>query len=254
MVLVSVPFLAHSQSSEFSMTPTGDPGSIKVVVGNLYSNIEIVGTSQGEIRIESEGYEGLPEKAAGLRPLSATGPENTGIGLHVSQDGTEIKVSGSSRRSSEADYTIYLPKQINVEVEFNSFQAGDVVVKSMASEVEIQSKIGDLRFEDVTGPIVASTLSADIELVFSSLSQAGPTSITSTSGDIDVTLPANTAGDFDMSTTSGEVYTDMDFEFSDEDGLRRWGGGMSADAKLNGGGVAVVLRSVSGDIFIRKEK
>ena len=95
-------------------------------------------------------------------------------------------------------------------------------------------------------------MSSDIEVVFTEMNQTAPTSLSSTSGDIDITIPANTKGDFKMSSTSGDVYTDLDFKFDDEDGMKRWGGGMSANAKLNGGGVKVSLRSVSGDVYIRK--
>ena len=57
-----------------------------------------------------------------------------------------------------------------------------------------------------------------------------------------------------MSSTSGEIYTDLDFQITKSNGLRRWGGGMFADAALNGGGVEVTIKSVSGDILIRKQK
>ncbi len=242
----------YQKSGEFTFKPTGDLNEVTVVIENLYSDLEITGTSSSEIKIEVDDYEGLPEKAKGLKPLSAIGPENTDIGLYVGQEGSNIVISGASRIASKSDYNIYLPQLIKMKLDYNSFQAGDVNIKGMTSEVEVKSQIGDLTFEDVTGPIIASTLSADIEVEFSMLNQDSPTSLTSTSGDIDITLPANTKGDFKMSTTSGEVYTDMDFSFEDEEGLKRWGGGMSARASLNGGGVQVDLRCVSGDIFIRK--
>ena len=55
-----------------------------------------------------------------------------------------------------------------------------------------------------------------------------------------------------MSSTSGEIYTDLNFDMNEEDGMKRMGGGMSVNAKLNGGGVEVTLKGISGDIFIRK--
>lgn len=240
------------EDGEFTFKPTGDLNETVVLIENLFSDMEIIGTSSAEIRITVKGYEGLPEKAKGLKPLSSTGPENTNIGLYVAQEGENITISGASRVASKSDYTIYLPQLIKMKLDYSSFQAGDVKITGLTNEVEVKSQIGELTFKDVTGPIIASTLSSDISVEFSVLNQTSPTSLTSTSGDIDITLPANSKGDFKMSTTSGEVYTDMDFDFDEEEGLKRFGGGMSARANLNGGGAQVTLRCVSGDIFIRK--
>jgi DUF4097 and DUF4098 domain-containing protein YvlB len=115
----------------------------------------------------------------------------------------------------------------------------------------------------VTGPLVASTLSANINVVFTELSQASPTALASISGDVDISLPADSKGNFSISTTSGEIYTDLDFDAENLSGeSRRKGkgvysgfpGAVNVNAMLNGGGVEVSLRSVSGDIFIRKAK
>ncbi len=121
----------------------------------------------------------------------------------------------------------------------------------MAGEIEAKSQVGDLEFINVTGPIVAHTLSSDLDVTFASLSSKTPTSLSSTSGDIDVTLPASVKGTFKMSTISGGVYTGVEFDFGEESNIRRVGG-QNATGKLNGGGVEVTLKTISGDIYIRK--
>ena len=241
-------------AQDFTFKPNGTISEITVVVENLYADIEIEGTTSSDIEINAEDYDGIPEKAQGLKPLSATGPENTGIGLNVTQEGNIITISGAQRSADDAVYYVRIPKNIKLKLEYSSFQAGDVIVKGMTNEVEAKSQIGDLKFIGVTGPIVAHTLSSDLELVFTTINQSSPTSLTSTSGDIDITIPESTKGNFKMSSTSGEIYTDLDFDMKEEDGMRRFGGGMSASATLNGGGAQVTLRSISGDIYIRKSK
>ena len=147
--------------------------------------------------------------------------------------------------------TLYLPKNLKLKINYNSWQAGDIVIKGMAGEVEAKSQVGDLEFIDVTGPIVAHTLSSDVEVTFSTLSSTSPTSLSSTSGDIDVTLPESVKGTFKMATVSGGVYTAFDFDFGEEAQVRRIMG-QNATGKLNGGGIEVSLKTVSGDIYIRK--
>jgi lia operon protein LiaG len=236
---------------EYTMTVKGNAAETWVNISNLFADLIIEGTSGSEIKIVASDYEGLPEKAKGLKPLSATGPENTGIGLSIKQEGNTISISGAHREADEAEYKILLPKNLKLKLDYNSWQAGDVVIKGMAGEVEAKSQVGDLKFIDVTGPIVAHTLSSDLEVSFSSLAQTSPSSLTSTSGDIDVTMPSSVKGTFKMSTISGGIYTGFEFDFGEETSLKR-AGGQSATGKLNGGGVEVSLRSISGDVFIRK--
>ncbi len=235
----------------FNYSIKGNAAETWLVIENLSSDIVIEGTSGTEIKIESKNYKGLPEKAKGLKPLSATGPENTGVGLSIKQEGNTISLSGAHREADNADYVMYLPKNLRVKLDYNSWQAGDVVIKNMAGEIEAKSQVGDLEFIDVTGPIVAHTLSSDLEVTFTSLSSTSPTSLSSTSGDIDVTFPPSVKGTFKMSTVSGGVYTGFDFDFGEDAKLSRVGG-QNATGKLNGGGVEVSLKTVSGDIYIRK--
>ncbi len=238
-------------TANFSFPIKGNAAETWLLIENLSSDLKIEGTSGSEIKIESRNYKGLPEKAKGLKPLSASGPENTGVGLSMKQEGNMISLSGAHREADNADYTIYLPKSLMLKIDYNSWQAGDVVIKGMEGEIEAKSQVGDLEFIDVTGPIVAHTLSSDLEVTFTSLSKASPTSLSSTSGDIDVTFPGTTKATFKMATISGGVYTGFDFDFGEDAQIRRVGG-QNATGKLNGGGVEVSLKTVSGDIYVRK--
>jgi len=255
LIVAMICFLAFAGKAQtFTLTPKGDISQTVLDIKNLYAdNIIIEGVSSNEIKIETDDYEGIPDKAKGLKPLSATGPENTGIGLSVQQEGNRITVSGASR-NADGEYRFSVPKNMMLVVDLNNWQAGDLTIKGMAGEVEAHSQNGDIRFENVTGPLVVKTLSSDIEVIFSSVSQKSPTSIFSTSGDIDIVIPEATKGSFEMSTTSGEIYTDLNFKFPEEKEMSRFGGAVSGSATLNGGGVELSLRSISGDIFIRKAK
>lgn len=249
-IMAWLPLIVMAQT--YNYTPKNVNGDTKVVIKNFFADIIVEGVAGNEISIEALDYDGIPERAKGLKPLSATGPENTGIGLNLTQSGNEILITAASRNADNGEYRLKIPKNLKVKIDYNSWQAGDLYLKGLSNEVEVSSQVGDLVLEDITGPLVAHTLSSDIEVRFSSLNQQSPTSISSTSGDIDVTFPADTKGVFKMSSTSGEIYTDMDFNFQSDKDLRRYGGGMSANATLNGGGVEVAIRCVSGDIFVRK--
>jgi len=241
-------------AQEFTMTPKGTISDITVVVQNMYSDLDIQGGTAGDIKIEADDYEAIPEKAVGLRPLSALGPDNSGIGLNIIQSGNIVTISGTHRNRKNEDYRIMLPANIKLKIVHASFRSDDITVRGMTNEVEVKSQVGDLLFTNVTGPIIASTISSDIKVEFSSLNQSSPSSITSVSGNIDISLPESSKGDFTMSSISGEIYTDMEFQNEMKKGAGFPPEVISVNSKLNGGGVNVTLRSVSGDIFIRKGK
>lgn len=72
------------------------------------------------------------------------------------------------------------------------------------------------------------------------------------SGDVDLTLNPNIQADIEMSTISGEIYSNMDLDFGGKESLHRIGG-IEISAKLNGGGISIDLETISGDILLRKK-
>ena len=242
--------ISQDKPSTYELEVKGNAAETWLIIEDMASELVIEGVSGSKIKIQAKDYKGLPAKAAGLKPLSASGPENTGIGLHLKQEGNTIRLSAAHNEANDAEYRIQLPKNLKLKLEYNSWQADDVLVKGMAGEIEAKSQVGDLRFENVTGPLVAYTLSSDLEVVFSEISSDSPTSLNSTSGDIDVTIPESTKATFKMATVSGGVYTAFDFDLGES--KPNMIGGQAATGELNGGGVEVLIKSVSGDVYIRK--
>ena len=72
------------------------------------------------------------------------------------------------------------------------------------------------------------------------------------SGDVDIKLPASQNLSLTASTISGDIYSDLSFDYLDGGkGLRQMVG-MKLDARLNSGGKQLSLKSISGDILLRK--
>jgi hypothetical protein len=92
------------------------------------------------------------------------------------------------------------------------------------------------------------TISGEIELVGS----LGKMSINSVSGFIDYTIPAALKARINLSTITGDVYSDVKFD-SERAKEISWVG-TKRDLTLNGGTLPVKLETVSGDIYLRKSK
>lgn len=217
------------------------------------SEISIEGYEGNEVIIENTDYEAPPERAEGLRPLYGGGQDNTGIGLSVEEENGVLKVVQAS--SQDGEFKVKVPNNVRLLVEEVNWGGGDIHIKNHNGEIEIKSKTGDAILENITGPVIASSTSGDMEIAFSKVSAATPTSISLVSGYIDVTMPASTKANLNLSSISGEIYTNMDLSMKgDKEDMKRLGGGHEIEGALNGGGVEMDIKSVSGDIYLRKSE
>ena len=78
----------------------------------------------------------------------------------------------------------------------------------------------------------------------------GTISINSISGFVDYTIPLKQKASIDLSTISGNVYSDL--KFDEKPGKDISWVGTKQKLTLNGGNTPITLKTISGDIFLRK--
>ncbi len=130
-----------------------------------------------------------PEKAKGLRPIFPSGTDNTGLGLDVQKIDNMITVTCLIPFSRDGEYKIRVPDNMAIELSSGCERSNDISVKGMKNEIDIKS-CHDIELKDVTGPLVLSTISGDINITFSGINTTKSSSVNSISGDVDITLPA----------------------------------------------------------------
>jgi lia operon protein LiaG len=224
----------------------------KIVLEMQGSDVTVEGIDGTELVIKGNGFEPAPKRAEGLHPIYNTAVDNTNIGLSVTQTDNTVRIVRASRK--DANYVVQVPKGSSVQFNQTNWNSGDLLVRDVAGNVEVTMKSGDIKLLNVAGPVVATTVSGDIQVKFTPMRQ-GPSSITTVSGDVDVSMPANTKATLKLRSVSGEVYTDFDLSIpkNGDDSMRHIGGQV-VDGTINGGGNAVSLKTVSGDIYVRKAK
>ncbi|PHN06621.1 DUF4097 family beta strand repeat-containing protein [Flavilitoribacter nigricans] len=223
-------------------------GTITIILDN--ADLKVEAYSGTEVQIESSGYSGPPERAKGLKALSARGQDNTGIGLEIMTSGGAMTIKKSTGQS--VDYRIKVPVKANLKIEEDGWGgSGDYYIKGSMGEIEIKTTNSDIVLEDISGPVVAKTTSGDITVTFANMNGDKPTSIVNTSGFIDVTMPTSIKADLKLRSISGEIFSDLDLEFPDTEFKNRYSSNF--DGKLNGGGAEIDLRAISGNIYLRKK-
>lgn len=226
----------------------------KVTIDMDGGNVKVEGHNGDDVVImASSGYEAPPERAKGLKPLYNSAVDNTGIGLSVTSANGGLTIEKATRKPIA--YTIQLPKNVAVLYQQMNWQGAKVTINNMDGDLEVRTNNANLDLNRVTGPVAANTISSEISVVYSGLSQEKPTAISTISGVIDITLPPTAKSNLKLRTITGEVYTDFDLGVKHtKDGIAKVGGSSNVDGTTNGGGVEMQLKTISSNIYIRKQK
>jgi len=221
----------------------------KLTLNDFPNDLPVEGYSGNEIVITSDMPGKAPDRAKGLQPVYAGGTDNTGMAISMEKNGSQVTLQCLLPVTKSANYKIKVPDNFSVEVDNECGHSGDVVVQNIKGEVAIEN-CQSIQVKNVSGPLVLSTISGDINIAFTTLNSDRPISLASVSGEIDVTVPVKLGLDVELETVSGAIYSDFDFP-ADDKKMKRIGGN-SVKSQLNGGGASIKITNVSGNIYFRK--
>jgi lia operon protein LiaG len=242
-------FAGVSRAQEFKVAADNTKDS-KLTLDDFRGDLQIEGYSGTEIIATPSGdrFE-TPDQARGLKPIYAAGTDNTGIGVAMEKNGNRITLRCLLPFTKSATYRIRVPENIALEIERDCAGGGETTIANIKNEIDFKG-CHSITLKNVSGPLVLSTISGSVNVVFTELRQDKSISIASVSGEVDVTLPAKAAFNLEMGTISGNMYSDFDLQPTNAD-MRRVGGG-NIQAHVNGGGVDVKLHSISSNVYLRK--
>ncbi len=262
----------------------GKPGFIEVHVqrGSItvegYNGSEVViEATLRESKIGTFGYQGRvaetvnelleragerkqdkSDKTQGLKKLALPGS----TGLSVEENDNRMEIRTRTMRNS-VDLVIRVP--FSTSLDLSSMIGGAIEVDKVKGEIEVSNMNGTINLKSVSGTVLANSMSGSIEVTFAEVNPDTPMSFTTMSGDIDVTLPASTKANLKMKTDFGEIYSDFEIAVSkapqktetdpeEEDGRFRIAFDKYYFGAINGGGPEFLLKTMNGDILIRKAK
>ncbi len=259
LVIVFIsPLLIFGQGKKFEYTPKVKN---QVQIINLLGEVSVKNASGNAIVIESDFDMERPERADGLKLLGGM-EDNTELGINVSEENGVVTISGITKQVKDFKYTISVPQGIAVNLDYNSpFANNDITVDSYKGSLEIKTLTANVTITNCSGPFTVNSISGNVEAVFSSVSQDEPSSLASVSGFIDLTIPGDSKATFDISNVTGNVYNNLNLVggASEKDEKRSDGlasikhGNGKNNYTLNGGGSKILLKSISGNIYLRKK-
>lgn len=225
----------------------------KLTLNDFPGNFPIEGYSGSEIIITCDRGTKASDRAKGLHPVYADGVDNTGMAVSMEKNGNNVTLQCLLSITQSANYKIRVPDNFNVKVDNDCGHSGDVSASNIKGELAIKN-CQSITLKSVSGPLVLSSISGDIEVTLTEIIKDRPVSIAAISGEVDVTLPANAAVDVQMENITGGIYSDFDFSGNTEKrSLKRVGGNNRVHGQLNGGGADLKITNISGNIYLRKK-
>ncbi len=211
---------------------------------------EMIGTVQKK--------EDQSDKTAGLKKLSL--PGSTGLSVEEKDNRMEI-------RTRTLKYSVDLVIQVpfSTSMDLSSLMGGGIEVDNVKGEIEVSNMNGAIKLMSVSGTVLANSMNGGIEVTFAEVNPDKHMSFSTMNGDIDVTLPASTKANLKLKSDFGEVYSDFEIDMSRapqtvetepeaEEGRYRIAFDKYYLGAINGGGPEFVLKTMHGDILIRKAK
>jgi hypothetical protein len=140
--------------------------------------------------------------------------------------------------------------------------SGDVGIKRAEGEIGVQSASGDVSLDQISGTLDVSTASGDCQVRSSALNSCRAKTA---SGDLSLMTPLAPNGEYEFGTVSGDLLLQVPQETRMTVSMKTVSGDLSCalpattteggkrnrTLAVNGGGVPVQVKSVSGDCTIR---
>jgi hypothetical protein len=196
------------------------------------------------------------DKTIGLKKLSLPGS----TGLSVEEEDNRMEIRTRTIKHS-VDLVIQVP--FSTSMDLSTLIRGEIEVDSVKGEIEVSNMNGAIKLLSVSGTVLANSMNGGIEVTFAEVNPDTPMSFSTMNGDIDVTLPASTKANLRMKSDFGEIYSDFEINVSQapqrveaepEEGRYRIAFDKYYLGAINGGGPEFVLKTMHGDILIRKAK
>lgn len=261
-LLIAGTLLAGAQSKETLTVALSNPGKhYKLKVNLVTGSIKVTGTTGKDIQIEvTDPEQGRSRKEAasegGMKRISA----NPGYEITAKESDNNVHVT-SSNPNRNVNLELKIPQDVTLTV--STVNNGDIDIENVKGELEITNVNGDVRLKNISGSAVANTVNGDVIANFISTDNDAAMGFSTLNGKIDVSLPAGFKSNLKLKSDRGEIYSDFDVDMDKSvprvnktanNGLYKLNVDDWVYGKINGGGPQLMMKTMTGNIYVRKNK
>jgi len=266
LMLIPILLAGHLQAQtgvkEQLVVPLSEPGKpYKVTVHVLNGSIKVVGYEGKDIVIDVFGdsthkHREEGESSGGMHRIGG------GSGLEVSAQENDNTVTVNGGLSKLSSISLKVPSNLT-SLKLNAVNDGNITVSNVSGEMEINNVNGSITVKDVSGSVVANTVNGPVVVTFKSIDAKAPMAFSTLNGNVDVTFPADFKSNLKLKTDQGGVFTDYEIAVdksqpqvkkTEENHMYKLNVDSWIYGKINGGGPEMMMKTMTGSIYIRKAK
>lgn len=264
LLLVGIgPLRAQSGSKEEQLAvPLSEPGKpFKVTAHVLHGSIKVVAYEGKEVVIDvfgdsSHKHRDEDPAPGGMHRIGG----GSGLNVTAEERNNNIEINGGLSKLS--GIIIKVPAGLS-SLQLGAVNDGGITVTGINGAIEINNVNGPITVRDVSGSVVANTVNGTVTVNFKSVDGKAPMAFSTLNGNVDVTFPADMKTNLKLKTDRGGVFTDYEvavdksqpaMKKTEENHMYKLSIDEWVYGKINGGGPEVMMKTMNGDIYIRKAK
>jgi hypothetical protein len=260
--LATAPVYGQDASSDRLVVNFSDPSRPGLLKVNLVNGGITVKSHTGkEVIVEGRSIGNRNRRGPATTPDGLRRIDSGTAGVGIEEENNVMTISNRSFFGSER-LEIQVPVKTNLNL--RTVNGGNIVVEGVEGEIEVTNTNGGVVLNNVSGSVVAHATNGRVTASLREITTNKPMSFTSMNSNIDITLPSTAKANLKMRTDNGETYSDFDIQLRPtaptiEDGRNR--GGLvrlrtdrTISGTINGGGPDLDIRTLNGNIYIRKAK
>lgn len=254
---------AQSADKPELVIPLTEPGKpYKLNVGIVNGSITLSSYEGKTINVEVQNQNDEKKQSTngpdGMRRISGTNSTD----IHATVKNNDITVGSSGGRKN--NLVIKIP-QGEVTLKLSTINDGDITVSNVDGSLEINNVNGAIKMSGISGSVVATTVNGAVKVGFKTIDAKAPMAFSSLNGNVDITFPASLKANIKLRSDRGDLFTDFDVVTEQRKPAITTDNKASSGmynlkiddwvyGKIGGGGPEVMMKTMNGNIYIRKIK
>jgi hypothetical protein len=251
---------ASGEKVNVSWTDPSRPG--RLTVSLMQGKIFVKGHNANNVVVETASKEDDDDdgdrggKRAGLRRI-----RNIAGGLTIEEENNEMRISTQMHH----DTALSISVPVRTSLKLTLMNGENITVEGVEGDLEVNNMNGDIYLTNVAGTGIIHSANGEVKAHFTRVT-GKPMSFTTMNGDVDVALPNDIKATVRLDSGHGDIYTDFSIEMMPttmnqtvEDNRSKGGKyrikmEKAMVGKINGGGVEYTLKTLNGDIHLRRSQ
>jgi len=253
-IIILLPSLSYGTEPEQISVPLSNPEKPGLVSVNHYKGSINVSGYSGKMIVITASYRD-PVNNNGMKLISGSA-----LKLSATEKDNVVFISVNSYRKT-IDLDIRVPR--NFSLKLSTDDNGEILVRDINGVFELNNNNGDVNLMNVSGSSIISTIDGNIFADYVNIDPDLPMVFSTIEGKIDLHFPGDADICLKMRTEYGEIYSDFIIDVdkrktnirkhknsgSTKITLDQWTYG-----KINKGGPEYLIKSLNGNIYIKKKK